>query len=192
MIMRSWQKGFSLTELMQTLVIFSLVMAMVLGLFVRIKRTMEQRERRHELFNAAQKMSGDIESAIKNATGWSWGKPNGICFTGSDDGTVRIVWQVKDSMLYWNDKICFDGGGRVTDCLFSFAPSPDSIDLRTAPEWFEGLDEDRNGVLWGREMNRAKWLKLEMTVTKGGQQFKVEAGLRLPVPLIDDTGYFDQ
>jgi len=176
---------------MQTLVIFSLVMAVVFGLFVRIKRTMDQRERRHELFNAAQKMSGEIESALKNAAGWSWGKPNGICFTGSDDDTVKIVWQITDSMLYWNGKKCFDGGARVTDCLFSFAPGPDSLGLYAAREWFEELDEDRSGALWGRELSRVKWIKLEMTVAKGAQQFKVERDFRLPPPLIENTDYVE-
>lgn len=190
-MMRSRQKGFSLIELIQTLVIFSLVMAVVFGLFVRIKRTMDQRERRHELFNAAQEMAGEIESALKNAAGWSWGKPNGISFTGSDDDTVKIVWQIKDSMLYWNGKKCLDGGARVTDCLFSFAPGPDSLGLHTAREWFEELDDNRSGALWCRELDRAKWLKIEMTVVKGVQQFRVERDFRLPPPLIENTDYVE-
>ncbi|MBI5805540.1 prepilin-type N-terminal cleavage/methylation domain-containing protein [candidate division TA06 bacterium] len=187
----SRQKGFSLIELMQTLVIFSLVMAMVFGLFVKIKRTMDQRERRYELFNASQKMAAEVESALKNASGWSWGKPNGICFTGSDDDTVKIVWQARDSMLYWNDKKCFEGNARVTGFQLSFAPGPDSLGLYTAREWFEELDDDRSGVLWGRELNRVKWIKLEMTVAKDAQQFKVERDFRAPPPLIDNTDYIE-
>lgn len=187
----SRQKGFSLIELMQALVIFSLVMAIVFSLFVKIKRTMDQRERRHELFNVSQKMAGEIESALKNASGWSWGKPTGICFTGSDDDTVKIVWQAGDSMLYWNDKKCFDGNARITGFSLSFAPSPDSLGLYDSQEWFEELDDDRSSVLWASELNRVKWIKLEMTVAKGAQQFKVERDFRLPPPSVENTDYIE-
>jgi prepilin-type N-terminal cleavage/methylation domain-containing protein len=185
------QRGFSIIELLQAVLIFGMVVAIVFSLFLQIRKSMEKRARRHALLQTTQKAQAGIRRSLQSASGWCWGRPEGICFVGADEDTHEVMWKRNDSMLYWDGQKYFTDGTRMPLCVLAYAPGPDSLDARTPAEWFEELDEDRDGTLRGAELKRARWLKVRMVSARDGQSFSLDGEIKLPVPLIDDNGYFE-
>jgi len=181
------RSGFSLIELMQALVIFSIVMAIVFGLFVQVSRTLQKREARQQFLDESNNAMNSMVDKISNSAGWISGDTLSIKLLGKNGLMARLYWNPKDSLLYCDDKVLMDKGIRVSKFGFIYLPSSDSMQSRSKEEWFDELDNDGNGILEAMELNRASNVEITLNSSIQGQGVHLKSAVRLPKPVTDTT-----
>lgn len=179
--------GYSLIELMQALVIFSIVMVIVFGLFIQVSKTLQKREFRQQLLDESNNALNYLAGSISNSSGWISGDTTGITIIDKSGMPVKINWNQKDSMIYYEDKLLIAKGIKVPTFKMLYLPSNDSLYMYPKEEWFEELDFDRNGILEGQEIKRASTLEISFQTSTKGQNIKLKSTVRLPKPVADTT-----
>lgn len=184
---RGDRRGFSLVELLQVLVIFSIVMAMVFGLFIQVKRMIERREAYHRLLERTRGALRLVEGAVGNARGWCGGDTLGITILDREDEFKTIRWDPRDSQLTVGDGGPAAGNGRVVRFAIRYRPRSDSAALLPEDELFEALDGDGSGALEGGELARARTAEIVLRLSDRGRAAEMSAVVRLPRPVADTT-----
>jgi prepilin-type N-terminal cleavage/methylation domain-containing protein len=185
------RSGFSLIELIQALVIFSVVMAIVFGLFVQVSRTLQKREARQQLLDEVNSVMNFMAERISNSSGWISGDTLSIRLIGKNGLIARLYWNPKDSLIYYGEKPLSDKGTKVTKCGLTYLPPNDSLQLCSKEEWFDELDSDRNGTLELMELKRASNIEISLITLAKDQQVFLKSTVRLPRPVADtaNMGY---
>lgn len=180
-------RGYSLIELMQALVIFSIVMVIVFGLFVQVSNTLQKREFRQQLLDESNGALNYLIDGISNAAGWISGDTAGITIIDRSGLAIALNWNQNDSMIHYGDKILPAKGIKVPAFKLFYMPPNDSLSLYPKEEWFDELDFDRNGVLEGTEIKRASTMEISFQTSTKGQNIKLKSSVRLPKPVVDTT-----
>lgn len=178
-------RGFSLIELLQVLVIFSIVMAVVFGLFIQIKRTIERREAYHDLSDRTGSALRRIESAIAASGGWAGGDTTGMTLLDRDDNYRTIRWRQQDSQLTLVGAPLLPVNIRAVQFSLRYLPRADTAAMMPAGEYFEYLDGDRSGTLEGEELARARMVEIGIRTAARGQAVGLTSLVTLPRPIID-------
>lgn len=181
------RSGFSLIELIQALVIFSIVMAIVFGLFVQVSRTLQKREARQQFLDEANSAMNSMADKISNSAGWIGGDTLSIRLLGKNGLMSRLYWNPKDSLVYCDDKVLMDKGIKVSKFGFTYLPPNDSMQFHLKEEWFNEMDNDGNGILEAMELNGASNVEITLNSSILGQGVHLKSAVRLPKPVIDTT-----
>jgi prepilin-type N-terminal cleavage/methylation domain-containing protein len=179
--------GYSLIELMQALVIFSIVMTIVFGLFIQVSKALQKRESRQQLLDESNNALNYLAGSISNSSGWISGDTTGITIIARSGMPVKINWDQRDSVIYYGDKLLLAKGIKVPTVKMLYLPSNASLYLYSKEEWFEELDFDRNGILEGPEIKRASTVEISFQTSTKGQNIKLKSTVRLPKSVADTT-----
>jgi hypothetical protein len=174
-----------LIELLQVLVIFSIVMAIVFGLFIQIKKMIERREAYHSLLDRTGSTLRQIEHLIVNAQGWCGGDSLGITVLDRDENYRTIKWQIADSQLTVDGAPVLPGNVKTIRFHLQYRPRADSAGLLPENEWWDWLDSDRSGALEGGELKRTTMVGIELGIRSRNQTAQMKAVLSLPRPIVD-------
>ncbi len=180
-------RGYSLIELMQALVIFSIVMVIVFGIFIQVSKTLQKREFRQQLLDESTNALNYLVDGISNSAGWISGDTTGITIVDKSGLPVRLSWNQRDSVIYYGDRPLPAKGIKVPVFKMLFLPSNDSLYLYPKEEWFDEFDFDRNGILEGTEIKRASNIEISFQTTAQKQNIRLKSSVRLPKPIIDTT-----
>jgi prepilin-type N-terminal cleavage/methylation domain-containing protein len=179
------QCGYSLIELLQVLVIFSIVMAIVFGLFLQIKHTIERREALNTLQDQASAGLHQMEGTITKAAGWVAGDTAGIILKDREDRTRTIRWMEQDSQVTIDGARLFPAPLRVPRFSLHFMPRADSAVMIREEDMFLTLDSDRNGMLEGGELAGARMVEIRLTISLRQQRIELRSMVTLPKPIAD-------
>ena len=114
-------------ELMQALVIFSIVIVIVFGLFIQVSKTLQKREFRQQLLDESNRVLNILVDGISNSSGWISGDTSGITIIERNGLPVKLGWNLNDIMIYYDDMPLQAKGVKVPVFKLLYLPSGDSL-----------------------------------------------------------------
>lgn len=178
--------GFSLIELLQALVIFSIVIAVVFSLFIQVRRQLARRERQRTLSDQTGELLDKAGKTIAGAGGWIRGDNAGIYLIGRSGDTIYVRRPAGDSVLI----IGRDTLPRKPARLIGFKLTYLSRNLPLGGEdpEPEDPDQDGNGIIEGLEMKDARIVVINARTMLLERRAELSAAVRLPEPVFDAAG----
>lgn len=175
--------GFSLIELLQTLVIFSIVMGIIFTLFVQVKRQMEGREGRRKLEERTAGLAESVRSRIERSAGWTRGDSLGLTLVDRAGDAVEVRWMEKDSSLLMGTDKRPAMPVRLYRAKFTYLSRPPA--LGETAQASDGPDLDGNGAIEGEELRNARLVEIRLRTMALGRKTEISATARLPEPIIE-------
>jgi len=178
-------RGFTLIELMQSLVIFSIVLAIVFGLFIQIRKVLQRRSDYQLLLDRSSGMLNTMATAIRQSRYWVQGDSTGISVIGRDEEPASYQWRDVDSTLARNGKILHAQDLKVVRFKLAYAAPGDPRCPSDPDDWFRTIDTDASSSLEGDELRNATTLGIVLQTWSRGRTLELTATVPLSKPLTD-------
>jgi len=176
----SFNKAFSLIEMMIALVVFSIVVGTIISFMVNFSRSVQKQQTNIMLGRECDAAFKRIENKLSPSFGWIGGTPTIFTFILQNGDSLIAVWDRADSMLYLGDARQFPAGVKVTECQFLYMPKKMEA-MSMAPElWLKEVDLDDNQIIEGTELYNVALLQIKVKLAKNTSWYEGSKNFRLP------------
>lgn len=175
--------GFSLIELLQVLVIFSIVLGIIFTLFIQVKKQIEGRDSKRRLEEQTASLAESVRSRIERSAGWIGGDSLGMKLVDRAGDTVELRWIEKDSVLLMGSDKRPSMPVRLYQAKFTYLSRPPALGEKVPDS--DDADLDGNGVIEGDELRRARLVEIKLKTAALGRKNEISSTARLPEPIIE-------